>query len=292
MTVSRGNNLKGYLFILPALLSIGVVFAYPLFQNLYFSLLDLAQAGRPFSGMRNYVLMAADPLFWTSLRNNALLILLVPVLVVVALVFAVVLFERVRGWRFYRGVMLIPYITSITAVGLFFTLFFQGRGILNTLLRSLGLESLVVDWLGSTRWALPAIMVVIVWREFGFGAMLFLARLATVPEELFEAARLDGAGWLRRLRNVVVPQLATVIEFYVFIMIVTMLSWVFNYIYVMTLGGPARSTFVTELYIYIMAFRMQKMGVASGVSIILLLITAALAFISLRFRSRLLAEYE
>jgi ABC-type sugar transport system permease subunit len=293
MTGGKKQNLKAFLYITPTLLILLLVYLYPLLQNLNYSLRDLSLPGRPFTGLRNYLLMLGDPIFLTSIKNNFILIfVLVPILVMVALVFAIPLFEQVRGWKFYRGTILLPYITSITAVGLFFSLFFQGRGILNTVLSQLHLEGLVVDWLGSTRFALPAIMFVIVWREFGFGTMLFLARLTTVSEELFDAAKIDGTNWWQRLFHVVIPQLSTVIEFYVFLMIVTMLSWVFNYVYVMTLGGPARSTYVTELYIYLEAFKFNRMGVAAAVSIALFLITAVLAFASFRFRNRLYREYE
>jgi len=288
----KKENLKGYIFIAPALIFIAIIFMYPLIQNLYFSFLDLSQPGRPFVGGTNYKIMVSDPLFWTSFKNNILLLLLVPILVFISLVISYLLYERIKGWKFYRATILIPYIISITAIGLFFSLFFQGRGLLNTILKSLNLDIMVVDWLGSKTFALPSVMFVILWREFGFGTMLFLARLTTVPEELFDAADIDGANWWQKLFNVVVPQLGTVIEFYVFIMIVTMLSWVFNYILVMTLGGPARSTYVTEYYIYMEAFRMKKMGVASAVSIFLFALTGILAFISFRFRRRLYSEYE
>jgi ABC-type sugar transport system permease subunit len=293
MASKNKENLKAFLFIGPTLLILIVVYLYPLIQNLNYSLRDLSLPGRPFSGFRNYYLMFHDPIFLTSIKNNFILIFaLVPVLVLVSLIFALPLFERVRGWKFYRGTVLLPYITSITAVGLFFSLFFQGRGMFNTFLKLIHLQILTVDWLGSTRFALPAIMFVILWREFGFGTMLFLARLTTVSEELFDAAKIDGTSWFQRLIHVVIPELGTVIEFYVFIMIVTMLSWVFNYVYVMTLGGPARSTYVTELYIYLEAFKMNRMGVAAAVSIVLFLITAVLAFASFRFRTRLYREYE
>ena len=289
----KRENLKGFLFIGPTLLFILVVYFYPLIQNFIYSLRDLSVPGRPFSGFRNYYLMFSDEIFWISIRNNVILIfVLVPVLVFVSLIFSVLLFERIRGWKFYRGTLLLPYITSITAVGLFFSLFFQGRGILNTFLNTIGLDFLTVDWLGSTKFALPAIMFVILWREFGFGTMLFLARLTTVSEELFDAAKIDGTNWFQRLIHVVIPQLGTVIEFYVFIMIVTMLSWVFNYVYVMTLGGPARSTYVVELYIFLEAFKMNRMGVAAAVSIVLFIITGILAFASFRFRQRLYREYD
>jgi ABC-type sugar transport system permease subunit len=289
----KKENLKALLFVGPMLLIIVVVYAFPLIQNANYSLRDLSMIGRPLTGLRNYRLMLTDPIFLTSIRNNFILIFtIVPILVFLSLALAGALFERIRGWKFYRGTILLPYITSITAVGLFYSLFFQGRGMLNTFLKLIHLDVLVVDWLGSTQFALPAIMFVIVWREFGFGTMLFLARLTTVPEELFDAAKIDGANWFQRLFHIVIPQLATVIEFYVFLMIVTMLSWVFNYVYVMTLGGPARSTYVTELYIFIEAFKMNKMGVAAAVSIVIFAITAVLAFASLRFRTRLYKEYE
>jgi ABC-type sugar transport system permease subunit len=293
MASKKTENLKAFLFIGPTLLILLVVYLYPLIQNLNYSLRDLSVPDRPFSGFRNYYLMFHDPIFLTSIKNNFILIfVLVPVLVLFSLIFALPLFERIRGWKFYRGTVLLPYITSITAVGLFFSLFFQGRGIFNTFLKLIHLNILTVDWLGSTRFALPAIMFVILWREFGFGTMLFLARLTTVSEELFDAAKIDGTNWFQRLIHVVIPELGTVIEFYVFLMIVTMLSWVFNYVYVMTLGGPARSTYVTELYIYLEAFKFNRMGVAAAVSIVLFLITAVLAFASFRFRTRLYREYE
>ncbi len=289
----RNDNLKALLFVGPLLLIIIIVYAFPLIQNINYSLRDLSDAARPFTGLRNYGLMLRDPIFLISIRNNFILIFtIVPVLVFLSLVLSGALFEQVRGWKFYRGTMLLPYITSITAVGLFYSLFFQGRGMLNSFLKMIHLDALVVDWLGSTQFALPAIMFVIVWREFGFGTMLFLARLTTVPEELFDAAKIDGTNWFQRLFHIVIPQLATVIEFYVFLMIVTMLSWVFNYVYVMTLGGPARSTYVTELYIFIQAFKMNRMGVAAAVSIVIFAVTAVLAFGSLRFRTRLYKEYE
>jgi ABC-type sugar transport system permease subunit len=293
MRGSKKENVAGFLFIGPALLILLVVYLYPLIQNINYSLRDISAAERPFVGLRNYLLAFDDPIFLVSARNNLILIfVIVPLLVLISLLFSLALFERVKGWKFYRGTILLPYITSITAVGLFFSLFFQGRGMLNTFLDLVHLGFLKADWLGSTRWALPSIMFVIVWREFGFGAMLFLARLSTVPEELFDAAKIDGTNWLQRLLHIVIPELATVIEFYVFIMIVTMLSWVFNYVYVMTLGGPARSTFVTELYIYIEAFKMNRMGVAAAVSIVIFAFTAVLAFASFRFRGRLYREYE
>ena len=135
-------------------------------------------------------------------------------------------------------------------------------------------------------------MFVVLWREFGFGTMLFLARLMTVSEEILDAAKIDGTNWLQRLWYIIIPQLGTVIEFYVFISLITMLSWVFNYVYVMTLGGPAHSTYVTELYIFLQAFKVNHMSVASAVAIVLFTLAALLSVVSYRVRRRLYEEYE
>ena len=143
----KKDNLKALLFVGPLILVIIVVYAFPLVQNINYSLRDLSMADRPFTGLRNYYLMFRDPIFLTSIRNNFILIFtIVPVLVFVSLALAGALFERMRGWKFYRGTVLLPYITSITAVGLFFSLFFQGRGMLNTFLKAIHLDVLTVDW--------------------------------------------------------------------------------------------------------------------------------------------------
>jgi ABC-type sugar transport system permease subunit len=207
-------------------------------------------------------------------------------MVVVALVLAIFLFERIRGWQLYRTTLFLPYLLPITVVGLIFSYIFQLSGVLNDLLKLVGLGWLALDWLGSTRLALPTVMFVIVWKEVGFGVVLFLARLMSVEEELFDAAKIDGANWWRLQWHITVPQLATVIEFFAVVSVITMLSWVFNYIYVMTSGGPGKATMVTELYVYLMGFRYNQMNLAAAVSVLLLLVTGIFIFLELRLRER------
>lgn len=127
-------------------------------------------------------------------------------------------------------------------------------------------------------------MSVIIWRELGFGTILFLARLMSVPEELFEAARLDGANWLQVHWHITIPQLRRVIEFYVIIEVINMMSGVFNYVYVMTSGGPGFSSQVLELYIWNNAFAFRQDGLASAAAVVLLGVT--LVFIFLQFYAR------
>ena len=117
------------------------------------------------------------------------------------------------------------------------------------------------------------------WKEVGFGVVLFLARLMSVEEELFDAAKIDGANWWQLQRHITVPQLASVIEFFTVVSVITMLSWVFSYVFVMTGGGPGSSTMVTELYVYLMGFRYNQMSIAAAVSILLLLVTGVFIFL-------------
>ena len=270
------SRLKPYLFIAPALLVIALIFFYPVAEVLRTSMLRVSGRTSTFVGLGNYRSLFQDEVFLAAIRHNARMLLAVPVLLGLSLALGVLLFEGAAGVRFYRTVLFLPYIISIPVVGIVFGYIFQLNGILNQLLRAAGLGALAADWLGSSRFALWTIMGVVVWKEFGFGVVLFLARLMSVDEELYEAARIEGAGWLQVLVRITIPQLATVIEFFVVIMIMTMLSWVFNYVYVMTSGGPGNSTMVTEYYVYLMGFRYNLQGPAAAASIVLLAVTVVL----------------
>jgi ABC-type sugar transport system permease subunit len=282
----RTRRITPLLYLLPMLALLLFVFGYSLVAVFDFSTRRIRGASGPFIGLENYRQVFKDDVFWLALQHNGLLLLAVPVLVVLSILIAVLLYERVRGWRFYRTTLFLPYLLPIAVIGLVFSYIFQLSGVLNEFLISIGLERLALDWLGSTRLALPTLMFVIIWKEVGFGVVLFLARLMSVEEELFDAARIDGANWWQLQWNVTVPQLASVIEFFSVISVITMLSWVFNYVYVMTGGGPGNATMVTELYIYQSGFRYNQMNIASAVSVLLLLITGVFIFLELRLRER------
>ena len=197
---------------------------------------------------------------------------------------AAVLFERIRGWRVYRTLVFTPYILAVPVIGATFVYLYGFNGIVNTLLRGAGLGGLAQDWLGSASLVVPSILSVIIYREFGFGVMLFLARMASVKEELYEAAMLDGAGWWARFRYITIPQLRSVIGFFVVIELITMLSWVFAYVYSMTGGGPGFASSVLELYIWKNAFAYRAVGIASAVAVLLLVATSVFVVIQLLVR--------
>jgi ABC-type sugar transport system permease subunit len=250
-----------------------VIFAYPIVTLFRYSLQNVgASAFVPttYAGLGNFRYIFGDSLFLSALANNLKLFFCVPIMVALSVILAAILFDRPRGWRLYRTLLFVPYVLSIPVVGVVFGYLFQYQGVVNTALRGAGLGLLARDWLGSRAWALPTIMFVIVWKELGFGIVLCLARLMSVGEEYFESARVDGARWWQILWHVTIPQLAPTLAFYAIVELINMLSWVFAYVYVMTLGGPMNSTVVTEFYIYQQVFQNDVIGVGAAAGVVLL----------------------
>ncbi len=280
------RKIEPYLFILPAMAVILFVFGYPVMRLIILSFQRPAKGEMVFAGFANYQAVFKDEMFLQAARNNLALLICVPIMVAIALLLAIFLFERIRGWQFYRTTLFLPYLLPITVVGLIFSYIFQLSGVLNEFLSSIGLGRFALDWLGNTHLALPTLMFVIIWKEVGFGIVLFLARLMSVEEDLFDAAKIDGANWWQLQWNITIPQLAAVIEFFTIISVITILSWVFGYVFVMTGGGPGTSTMVTELYIYLTAFRYNQLNIASAVAVLLLCTTGVLIFLELRLREK------
>ena len=242
------SRLTPYLYVLPLVALLAFVFGYPLVRIFEFSFKMVRGVDGPWIGWRNYDLVLGQPLFWELVQHNLQLLLAVPLMVVGSLLVAVVLHERVAGWKVYRLVLFLPYILAVPIIAVVMKKIFQFDGPFNELLRALGLDLLALDWIGSSDVALWTVMMLIVWRESALGIILFLARLLSLDESLTEAAKLDGASWWQRLRYVIVPQMKVVIEFYLVVSIITILSSVFAYVYMIGggRGGPGTSTTVVD----------------------------------------------
>lgn len=275
-----------YLFVAPAVAAIALVFIYPMVQVIRYSFFAGSTDQMTYVGTANYSNVIHDPVFTHSLLNNLKLLLTVPVMTVIALVVALVLNDRVRGWRQYRAIVFLPYILPATAIGLTFSYLLQRNGVLNTFLRGIGLDSVALDWLGSAHWVIPSIGGVIVWQQFGFGVVVFTAALLALPGEVTEAARLDGASWWQIQRRILVPQIRGIIEFFMVLEAITVLSQVFNYVYVLTGGGPGNASSVMEFYIWKNGFSLGSVGTASTVAVMLLGVAGVLIAIYMRLRTR------
>jgi len=278
LPASWRSALEPWALLLPAVLLVGATFAYPLAELVRLSLKSSFGQGVGDSFRE----LVRDSTFLLALEHNGYLLLAVPILTVLAVALAIFLFEGIRGGRLYCVLVFLPITVSIPVVGGVWGLMLERNGGLNTILRSIGLDGLAQDWLGSKDLALWSVLAVIVWSQLGFGVVLFLARLLSIPPELFEAARVDGAGWWRLHRHVTLPQLKGIVQFYVLLVTITILSWIFNYVFVITGGGPAEATIVAELYVYRQGFLYNQFGLASAAA--LLLLAAVLVFVFVFFR--------
>jgi ABC-type sugar transport system permease subunit len=276
--MNRSFRLTPYLYVLPLVLLLGFVFGYPLVRIFEFSFKQIRGIDGPWIGWGNFRLILHQGLFWESVGHNLLLLIAVPVMVAWSLLISIVLYERMKGWKLYRVVLFLPYILAIPIIAVVMKKMFQFSGPVNEVLRWLGADFLALDWIGSSDVALWTVMLFIIWRESALGIILFLARLLSLDEALIDAAKLEGASWWQRAWYVIIPQMKVVIEFYVVVSVITMLSSVFSYVYIMGggRGGPGTSTMVLELYIFSALVKISLPGIASAVSVLLFLVSLLL----------------
>jgi ABC-type sugar transport system permease subunit len=266
--------------ILPSFVFLVVVFGYPLVRLGYVSLHTGSFGNQGPATLDNYRFVVDDPVFRSAVQHNLGLLLAVPVSTLTALALALVLNSGIRGWTVYRSVVFMPYMVSIPVLGLSFLLLLGRHGVINSLLGHIGLGN--TDWFGNPNLALGSIGSMVVYHEIGFGVVLFLARLLTLSPEVFEAARIDGCGWLRVQRSIAIPQMRSIIVTYVTLQLITMLSSVFAYVYSTTKGGPDFHSYVLELYIFDSAFAFGSPAFAAAVAVLLLAPTALVIALWLR----------
>ncbi len=263
------NAFVPILFVAPCVALLAFIFGYPLVKIFEFSFRHIRGFTGPFVGFRNYQLVLNQPTFQDAITNNAKLLLAVPVIIIVSVLIAIVLFDQVRGWRVYRTILFIRYILSVPIVAVVLKNIFQFNGPFNETARALGMDFIALDWLGDPKVAIWTIMIVVIWREVGFGIVLMLSRLLGLNAETLEAAQLDGANWRQRVIYVIIPQMRGIIEFYAVVNVIGMVAAVFAYVFMVTKGGPGTSTQVMELYIFNMLTRNALPGIASAVSVML-----------------------
>ncbi len=260
------------LYSIPALIVISLVFVYPVIQVFLYSFSRVRPRETIFIGLENYRILFSDATFHISLKNNGLLLLVVPILIILSLFFAILLYEKVWGWKFYRFTLFLPYIIAIPVAGIVLAYIFRWEGLLNNFLQIIGLEHLAIDWLGSPRLVIWTIAMVIIWKELGFGIIILFARMLNINKDLYESANLDGANWFQKHIHITIPEIRGSILFLIIIYIITILSWVFSYVYVMTKGGPNVASMVIEYYIYLNAFTFDNKGLASAGAMVLFVI--------------------
>lgn len=275
-------------FIAPALIVIGVFFLLPVAASLALSVTDfdiyaLADtANLRFVGLQNYLHLLETPLFWQALGNTLYFVVAgVPLSIGVSLAAALLLDSPLARLKpFFRTALFAPVVTTLVAVAVVWRYLFSTRyGMVNYALAQAGVAP--IDWLGDPHWAMPTIILLAVWKNFGFNMLILLAALQAIPEELYEAARIDGASRVRQFRHVTLPMLAPTM---VMVGILTTAGYfqLFAEPYVMTQGGPLHSTLSVLYFMYIEGFKWWNFGVAAAVALLLFALIFAVTTLFVR----------
>lgn len=284
-----------WVFIAPALGVIGVFFLLPVAAGFALSLTDfdiyaLADVRNlRFVGFDNYVRMLETPLFWQALGNTLYFVIVgVPLSIGLSLAAALLLHSRLALVRpFFRTALFAPVVTTIVAVAVIWRYLFHTRyGVVNHALDAIGIGP--IDWLGDPLWAMPTIILLAVWKNFGYNMVIFLAALQAIPETLYEAARIDGASWWRQIVHITLPMLGPTL---LMVGILTTAGYfqLFAEPYVMTQGGPLRSTMSVLYFMYEEGFKWWNFGAASAVALMLFGLVFAVTWLLMRLSRRVAA---
>lgn len=289
--LQRLNKQKiSYLFIALPFTLFFIFQLAPLFISflLSFTKYDVVHAPQ-FVGLANYkTIIFNDPLFWKALGNTCLYVVgVVPVGVVLSLLLAVAIDQKIKFKNFFKSIFFLPTVTAIVAVSVIWKWLYAGEkyGLINFFLMKFGAQP--IDWLASPTWTLPAIIIMSIWAGLGYSMILFLTGLQTIPDVMYEAAEIDGAGFWTKFFHVTLPLLKPTIVF------VTMMSFIFSFqvfeqVYIMTggqggIGGVLNSALTIVAYLYDMGFQKFQMGYASALAYIIFLIIFVITIINRRF---------
>ena len=276
----------GYLFLLPNFLGFLVFSVIPIGACLVLTFTDWDLMSQPtFVGGQNYARMITDELFWKTLGNSAVYTVgAVPIAIFIAFWLALLLNRGMRGVKIFRTIYFLPYVTLTVAIAIVWSWIYNpDLGLFNYLLGLVGVDG--PDWLQDPNWAMFSIIVMSNWKGIGYPMLIFLAALQGVPEEYHEAARIDGANWLRRIRHITVPSVAPA-TFYVVVVSFIGAMQGFDQFYVMTQGGPAYATTTIVMYIYQNGFQWFDMGYAATLAVALFVLISLVTAVMWRFNLR------
>jgi multiple sugar transport system permease protein len=271
------------ILIFPWLATLIVFWAFPVVYSLILSLTDYSIFGQTkFIGLVNYLKLFSDPSFLLALKNTAYFVFgTIPFTTVIALILAVLIAEKIPGHKIFQASYFIPSITSMSVIAIVFSALYARGGYLHILGKLCGLPVPENGYLFSTSTALPAIMAMDIWVAIGYYVLLFLAAIKSIPTEIYEAARLDGAGFWRRILQVTLPQITSMTLFVVVINTIRSFQ-IFIEIYVMTRGGPLGSTSTVVYFVFEEGLRKFNMGYASAAAYVLFVIILLFSILQMK----------
>lgn len=277
----RAEQRAGVLFVLPVVVLFTALLALPIVQTFWYSLTEWNGITATFLGLDNYRRLFSDPTFWRVVLNNVFLLAAIPLAILIPLLVAFLISQKIPGWRFFRSVYFLPTAISWVVIGIVAFRFFAARGILNSLLTALGLD-IRTDMLASESTAMLAVIITFIWSVFGTNTIIFITGMATLDRDIYEAARVDGAGAWQVFRYVTVPLLTRFIQFAFILTLVTGFTALFSLIFVMTTGGPGFGTTTLEFYVYQTAFANGAFGYAAAIGVVLFAIVFTISLIQFR----------
>lgn len=289
------QNITGYLFISPSLIGFAVFTVFGVAFSLILSFTDWNMLkgfeNAQFVGLKNFKDMIGDTYLMTSLKNNAILLLTVPITLGLAMVLATVLNRGIYGKAGARALYFLPYVTNIVAVSTVWqAMFHPSKGPINMLLMALGVsKDGLPGWLGSSDWAIVAVMIILIWQSLGYDILLYSGALQGVSEDLYEAAELDGAGPVVKFLKITLPQIAPTTFMLTVLGIISSLQ-MWSFMQVITKGGPGISTYTIGLYIYRNAFSTGQAGYACALSWLLTAIIAIFTVIRSQYEKKFSVE--
>jgi len=273
------------LFVAPAIALVAIILLIPIGTSIFRSFYNWDPGyASPFVGLANYTALAGDALFREILRNEGIFLLGVPIWVIFPLAIALFLHDRVPFAGIARTIIFYPAVASPAILGVFFRSILAPSGLLNTVLRSVGAGVLAQDWLAQPSLVKPVIICVIAWATAGVGVVIFSAALSAVEPHLLEAAEMEGASGWQKLRFVILPALAPVIDLYVALMVLMVFVGLFSWIYVLTSGGPGFASATLDYDIYQHALTYGQFGLAAAESVYLLAIVVVVVALTYRLR--------
>lgn len=281
---SKRRYLTPYLFLLPALVVLCLTVFWPVCQAFYLSFTKYEYGLSPTAewiGFANFQRLWTDPLFWRTLGNTMLyLIGVVPILVVLPLVLALLVNQKLRGISWFRAAFYAPVVISMVVAGIAWRWLYAGNGLFNQLLKQLGLVS-GIPWLTSPNWAIFSVMLVTIWKGLGYYMVIYLAGLQSIPTELYEAAELDGSDGYLKHWDITVPLMRPYLALVAVISAISATK-VFEEVYIMTQGGPLNSSKTVVYYLYEQAFSNLETSYACTIGLVLFLLILGLSILNLK----------
>lgn len=287
--MKRRFSLTPYLFLAPALLVIGTFVLYPIFAVIYYSFTDFEISTPPvWVGLANYQWLVKQPTFWRSIAHSLTYLIVTPILIILSVMLAIVLNRNLPGIPFFRALYYIPAVSGTIAIGIAWQWLFNAQGgLVNSVLMWLRTIKEPVQWLAEPAYTLPIAMLMTIWMGVGYYALIFLAGLQNIPEELYDAALIDGCNSFQKHWHVSLPGLRPQM---VFVFVISSLAavGVFNEVFVLTsrTGGVLESGYTLVYYLWRVGFRLHHAGKASAIALVLLVLMLAFSIINIRLLER------